>query len=414
MSIRCFAVVLTAWTMATLLAAAPASATTIHVSPDGPIKTLAQARDMIRQQKEAEGLKEPVRVIVADGRYPLSEPFVLTAADSGTADCPISYEAAPGATPVFSGGRIITGFQPDKDGLWSVRILDVANGKWYFEQLFVNGRRAVRARTPNKWYHYMGETSEAPVEDEEDQFLRATQVHAEALEPLAGLSMAEIRDVTLVAYHKWCITRRFLTAIDIEDDLIVTTGEQLKSYSGWPANTRFHLENFKTALDEPGEWFLARDGRLYYKPLPGEDMATAEVIAPEIPRLVVFEGQPESDAFVEYIVLKGLTFHHSQELLPQSGYAPFQAAYATGAAVMADGARNVVIQDCEVGHVATYGGWFRRGCRDCRLERSYIHDRRLLLHRSVRRLAMGLFRQPGQAKHAAIQSCPPHRLVGAQ
>ncbi len=374
MSNRCFVAVLTAWTMATLLAAPPASATTIDVSPDGPVKTLTQARDMIRQQKQAEGLKEPVRVIVANGRYFLSEPFVLTAADSGTQDCPISYEAAPGATPVFSGGRIITGFQPDKDGLWSVRILDVANGQWYFEQLFVNGRRAVRARTPNKWYHYMGETSETPMEGEEDQFLRATQVHADALEPLAKLSLAEIRDVTLVAYHKWCVTRRFLTAIDVEDDLIVTTGEQLKSYSGWPANTRFHLENFKTALDEPGEWFLARDGRLYYKPLPGEDMATAEVIAPQTPKLVIFQGQPESDEFVEHITLKGLTFHHNQELLPPSGYAPFQAAYVTEAAVMADGARNVVIQDCEIGRVATYGVWFRRGCRDCRLERSYIHD----------------------------------------
>ncbi|MDI6450591.1 right-handed parallel beta-helix repeat-containing protein [Anaerobaca lacustris] len=375
MNIRCLLAVFTACAMATLAGTAePVSAATIHVSPDGPIKTLTLARDIIRQQKGDAGLKEPVRVIVADGRYSLSEPFVLTPEDSGTKDCPITYEAAPGAKPVFSGGRTITGFKPDADGLWSVRIGDVADGLWYFEQLFVNGRRAVRARTPNKWYHYMGETSEVPIEGEEEQFLRATQVHADALEPLAGLSLAEVRDVTLVAYHKWCITRRFLTAIDASNNLIVTTGEQLKSYSGWPANTRFHLENFKAALDEPGEWFLARNGMLYYKPLPGEDMTKAEVIAPYAMTLVVFQGQPRSGEFIEHITLKGLTFHHNQELLPPEGYAPFQAAYVTEAAVMLDGAQNVVIQDCEVGHIATYGVWFRRGCRDCRIERSYIHD----------------------------------------
>ncbi|HPC95943.1 MAG TPA: right-handed parallel beta-helix repeat-containing protein [Sedimentisphaerales bacterium] len=375
MSIRRSAAVLAAWvTAATFLAAEPAPATTIQVSPDGPVKTLTQARDMIRQLKGTDGLKEPVQVVVADGRYALEEPLILTPADSGTKDFPITYEAAPGARPVFSGGRIITGFKTDADGLWSVRLLDVANGKWYFEQLFVNGRRAVRARTPNKWYHYMGETSEVPIEGQSGQFLRATQVHGDALAPLAELSIAEIQDITLVAYHKWCITRRFITAINAADDLIVTTGEQLRSYSGWPVNTRFHLENFKTALDAPGEWFLARDGMLYYKPLPGEDPATAEVVAPRLTKLVLFQGQPEKGQFVEHVTIKGLTFHHNEELLPRTGYAPYQAAYATEAAVMADGTRNATIEDCEIGHVATYGVWFRRGCRDCRLERSYIHD----------------------------------------
>ena len=61
-------------------------------------------------------------------------------------------------------------------------------------------------------------------------------------------------------------------------------------------------------------------------------------------------------------------------MLPATGYAPFQAAYATEAAVMLDGARNVAIQDCEIGHVAEYAVWFRQGCQDCRIERCYLHD----------------------------------------
>jgi len=369
---------------------------------NGPKTSLAGARDEIRKFKAQGPLKEPVQVIVAAGTYTLGEPFVLAPQDSGTKDCPITYQAADGAKPVFSGGRIITDFQPGKDGIWQARIPQVAEGKWYFEQLFVNGQRAIRARTPNKWYHYMGETSEVPIEGKEGQYRRVTPVRPDALEPLRELSPQEIRDVTLMAYHKWCITRRYLTDIDTAANIIITVGEQLKSYSGWPGNTRFHLENFKTALDAPGEWFLARDGMLYYKPRPGEDMTKAEVIAPLVEKLVIFEGNVEAGQFVEHITLKGLTFHHNSYLLPPTGYAPFQAAYATEAAVMADGARNITLQDCEIGHVATYGVWFRRGCRDCRVERSYIHD----LGSGGVRIGEGEIRQdePSRTSHITVDN----------
>ena len=341
---------------------------------DGPLATIAGARDIIRQHKATAPLTEPVHVVIAEGTYTLTEPIVFTAQDSGTEECPIIYEAAPGAKPLFTGGRVITGFKQKKAGLWQTHIPDVAAGKWYFEQLFVNGRRATRARTPNKFYHYMGKTSEAPIEGRKNEYRRTTSVRPHALEPLRGLDEQDIRDVTLVAYHKWCISRRFLTAVDTQANAIVTTGEKLKSYSGWPENTRYHLENFRTALDAPGEWFLARDGTLYYKPLPGEDMTKAHIVAPAIDKLVFFQGNAEAEEFVEHIRLKGLAFAHNQSLLPRTGYAPFQAAYITEAAIMADGARNIAIEDCKVGHVATYGVWFRQGCRDCTIEHCHLHD----------------------------------------
>ncbi|OHB63859.1 MAG: hypothetical protein A2168_08745 [Planctomycetes bacterium RBG_13_50_24] len=341
---------------------------------DGPLASLAGARDAIRGLKSQGQVTEPVRVIIADGTYSLPEPFTLTSQDSGTEAAPISYEAAENAGPVFTGGRSITGFKRGENGIWQTKIQDVAAGKWYFEQLFVNGRRAVRARTPNKFYHYMGESVEVPVEGGQEKFRRTTNVRPEDLELLKNLSPGEIEDVTMVAYHKWCITRRFLTGIDTENNTIITIGEKLKSYSGWPANTRYHFENLKTALDMPGEWFLSRDGTLSYMPLPGENPATAKVVAPVIKKLVIFQGEPENSRFVEHITLKGLVFAHNQELLPRTGYAPYQAAYVTEAAVMADGARNVAIEDCEVGHCATYAVWFRQGCKECLLRRCYLYD----------------------------------------
>ncbi len=296
---------------------------------DGPVASLAGARDKIRRLKSQGPITKPVRVIVMGGTYALSEPFILTPKDNGTEECPISYEAAVGARPVFSGGRVITGFKRGENGIWQTHIPEVAAGKWYFEQLFVNppkADRAVRARTPNKFYDYMGATSEVLVEGSKDKYRRTTPISPDTLEPLRNLGSEELRDVTLVAYHKWCISRRYLTQIDTAANTIITVGEKLKSYSGWPKNTRFHLENFKAALDTPGEWFLARNGTLYYKPLPNEDMSKAHVVAPVLEKLVIFQGKPEAEQFVEYIQLKGLVFQHNQSLLPVSGYAPYQAA----------------------------------------------------------------------------------------
>jgi hypothetical protein len=366
-----------------------AAAKTIHVSPagndswtgqanlpnatrtDGPLATLSRARDMIRQWKSAGALDEPVRVIVADGVYSITEPLLLTPQDSGTESCPISYESAPGASPVISGGKIITGFQPSGNGIWKAEIPEAAAGKWRFEQLIVDGVRAVRAKTPNRFYDYMGDTSEVSVKGEPGQFRRTTEVPARSLEPLQGLSEAELRDVTLVAFHKWCISRRFL---NVDANTITTIGEQLKSYSGWPANTRFHLENFKAALDTPGEWFLSREGTLYYMPLPGQDMRTAQVVAPVAEKLVVMRGNPEQEQFVEHVKLQGLSFQHNSYPLPAHGYAPFQAAFVTEAAIMADGARNVAIFDCEILHTGDYAAWFRRGCQDCQIGQCYLAD----------------------------------------
>ncbi len=341
---------------------------------DGPLASLRGARDRIRQLRLIARIPEPVRVIIADGRYTLSEPFVLEPRDSGVGQLTVSYEAAAGARPVFTGGRTITGFKRGENGIWQTQIPDVAGGKWYFEQLFVNGRRAVRARTPNKFYHYMVKSVEVPIEGEQGKFRRTTNVRPDDLKLLKDLSPDEIKDVTLLAYHKWCITRRFLTEIDMSNSAVITVGEKLKSYSGWPANTRYHLENLRTALDAPGEWFLSRDGTLSYMPMPDENPAAAKVVAPVIKKLVIFQGEPGNSKFVEHITLKGLVFKHNQELLPRTGYAPYQAAYVTEAAVMADGARNVTIEDCEVGHSATYAVWFRQGCKDCLLSRCHLYD----------------------------------------
>jgi hypothetical protein len=359
-----------------------------HVAPSGndanpgtkerPFATLARARDAIRDLKSKGPLAEPLQVIVAGGRYSLAEPFVLLPEDSGTERAPVTYRAAPGAQPVFSGGRSISGWKPGPNGIWTTQVPEVAAGRWYFEQLFVDGRRAVRARTPNKFYfHIQDEREEAIEAGSPRRAKRARQtvvLRPDEFQTIAGLTPEALADVNFVVYHKWDNTRRFPERLDHEHHALVTTGEGMKSWNAWQRNTRYHLENFREALDAPGEWFLARDGTLSYKPLPGQDMTRAEVVAPVTERFLLLQGNPATEKFVEHINIKGLCFQHAQWLTPPGGFEAAQAAAPVEAVVMADGARHVALEDCEIGHVGTYVVWFRQGCRDCTLRRSYLHD----------------------------------------
>ncbi|MBN2476149.1 MAG: right-handed parallel beta-helix repeat-containing protein [Pirellulales bacterium] len=347
-------------------------------TPDAPLATLEGARNAIRALKAQGPLVEAVRVVVADGRYHLAEPFVLRPEDGGTAAAPVVYEAAPGAKPVFCGGRVIAGWKKRNDGVWTTRVPDVAAGNWYFEQLFVNGRRATRARSPNAFYFYIQNVHEEALEGGSARRSRrarqTVEMRPEDFQVLADLKPDELADVHFVVYHKWDNTRRFVDRLDPQQQALVTSGQGMKSWNAWQRNSRYHLENFLGALDAPGEWFLARDGTLCYRPLPGEDMATAVVVAPVVDRFVLMQGDPAAEEYVEHVTVRGLTFRHAQWITPPEGFEASQAASPIEAVVMADGARNVTIEDCEFGHVGIYVVWFRKGCRDCTLRRCYLHD----------------------------------------
>ena len=139
-------------------------------------------------------------------------------------------------------------------------------------------------------------------------------VSQDVISLLTPLSPAQRADVQLSVSHSWNNTRRFISAIDAGNRTIITEGPQaLRSYNMWKDlawNSRgyFHLENFLSALDEPGEWFLARDGKLYYKPRPEKIQPRWSSWRPVIERVPAIQGDPAGGRFVEHIHFKGLAF----------------------------------------------------------------------------------------------------------
>jgi hypothetical protein len=345
---------------------------------DGPLASLKGARDAVRKLKAAGPLKEAVRVIVADGAYALTEAVTFSPEDSGTEAAPITYEAAPGAKPVFSGGRRITGLKPGAGGIWSAQVPDVAAGKWYFDQLFVGDRRATRARSPNKFYFHMADKLLNGIDpatgQPADLANRAFIGRAEDLKPLLALPKEQLADVTVIAYHAWETSLHHVASVDGKTGAVILTGAAPWPLTHWEPTQRYTIENFRAALDTPGEWFLDRRGTLSYMPLPGEDMARAEVIAPATETFVVFAGDPAAQKFVEHIVLRGLVFRHGQYVLPPEGHADAQAVVTIPAVIMLDAARGIAVEGCTIEHIGTWAIWFRRACKNSRVVRSYLHD----------------------------------------
>jgi len=118
------------------------------VKTDGPFGSLQRARNAVRELKQ-KGLPEAgVTVLVRGGTYFLSEPLRFAPEDSGSETSPIVYAAYPGETPILSGGRPIGPWRREGE-LFVADVPEVAEGEWYFRQLFVGDERQIRARTPN-------------------------------------------------------------------------------------------------------------------------------------------------------------------------------------------------------------------------------------------------------------------------
>src|SRR5690606_29744173 len=90
-----------------------------HGSPDGdgtasqPFAAVDQA---LRKARELRRLADPaavtgITIILKDGVYRLDETIFIRPEDSGTAQRPTVVRAEPGARPVLSGGRTITGWR---------------------------------------------------------------------------------------------------------------------------------------------------------------------------------------------------------------------------------------------------------------------------------------------------------------
>jgi len=399
----------------------------IHVSPnasdirDGsveyPFATPYEAQNALRsrlaQGSDPTGAKgsDPWMVLFASGEYKLEKPLIFTPKDSGMASAPVIWRGPADGSAKFIGARELTGWRVRPDGRWEADVPMKDMGRFkialWFEQLFVNGRRAKRARYPNEGFltakgakptHLVGDLEIMELIANENDlahlFKGSDPTNAKGSDPTGakGSDPMALRLAHIVVHHKWSTTRRVIRGFDAVRGAIITEGPSITKWNTWNAQSMYYIENLPAALDEPGEWLF--DGlakKIVYIPRAGETLANTrfQFPVPGLVHLLRIEGEPDKGRFVHDIVFEnlGLSFSDSPRRLtfkgnkgiPQgllgdattlapSETPPSQAAAFTEAAVLADGAHGIVFRRCMISNAGEYGIWLREGCVSNRVE----------------------------------------------
>ena len=330
---------------------AGAPSLTVYVDPGGqgpgsgtkadPYPSLTAARDALRSRLAS--MDTDAHIVLEDGTYPLSVPLQLTAEDSGRNGHHVVYEAAPGAHPIISGGYQVGGWQrqPGSSTLWSAPVPASLRTR----QLYVNGARAQLAQ------------GALPV-----TLTRTATGYTASSTAIDGWrNPSSIEFVYPSGPSNWTQSRCRVASISgtavtmsqpcWQNTTLRTTPGTALALSGFnqPLGKAYLATNAYELMTKPGQWYLDQSAhRMYYIPVPGQDMAHAKVIAPQLQTLVSASGT--SAAPIHDIEFRGITFSYATWVEPSSsnGYSSFQAGtYLTGAdAYRNQGACNSPVATC--------------------------------------------------------------------
>jgi len=354
----------------------------LYVSPGGsdeaagtrvaPFATIDRARRAARELKRGAG--DTVVIRIAHGRYVVTEPIVLTPDDGAAEGERVIYRGDAGeGRAVISGGRAIAGWRVGDDGVWRTMLDAVKRGEWRFDELFVNGRRATRARYPNDGYLRVEQVGP----DKRTSFTwRAGDL------PISG----DAGSAELVFLHDWSISRVRIKSIDAGPRTLTTVqtvGPHARHYAmDWfEKQPRYFIENHPALLDAPGEWHLDEtSGELSYKPRAGETLQDASVVAPVATALLIVRGEERGP--VRGVTFERIAFEHCAYDYGVR-YAAGQAGFheeddhadqphlrlPVPAAVTIEQATDIELRDVQVRNVGGSGVWVGSRCRDVTLSR---------------------------------------------
>lgn len=311
-------------------------------------------------------------VLVASGDYYMNAPLSVQTPFPR----PIVIMSKGRDKPRFMGGFRISGWEKCNTGGYKVYIPEVIKYGLNFEQFYVNGKRAVLARTPNVDCFFVKSSKESPIVKRgklADYAVQQINFHLADWASLNGILNNDLEQMKFRFYHKWDITRKTPEYIMSDSARIYLAGRGMKSWNPIQEGSRYFMYDYKAALDVAGEWYLDRkEGYLYYMPRDGEDMSTAFCIIPVLRHWISMKGTPEKP--VKNIKIKGLSFQYSSYMIPIHGEEPAQAAANTEAAMQFNFVENIILEDCEVLHTGAYGISFGQECHQNRIDHCYIAD----------------------------------------
>lgn len=329
--------------------------------------------------KTKTGTRLPLKVLLKNGTYRLSNTWVWTPAASGRADSPVIVAAETAGGVIITGAKTLTLPKASHAGQSTVQV-DVANlVTTPFEQLWANGRRVVRARTPNAGSFALVKGSVASWAG--STTLNQIAVNKQAFQSENAVasnwksaSATDRANAILVAMHSWTTSHHRVSSFDAANQVLVSPASRWAFFSQGP-DQRYFIENLPTALDAPSEWYLnATTKRLSYIPTAAESTADITFDMPVVNTLLELRGQASAGQWVEYVQFSGLKFRHAGYAMPAQGLVDQQAAVDVTAAITMNSARRVSLTDCEVSRVGGYAVWLRENVQNTVVQNCEIYD----------------------------------------
>ena len=314
----------------------------IWISPKGsdfndgtrqsPKATLTSALRQAREWRRTEDnrIQGGITIYMEGGTYAFHEPVFIRPEDSGTKESPTIIRSVGDEKVILSGGISINGWK--KQGKVWVADVPVFNGRPLdFRQLWVNGKKAVRARDVED-FEKMNRICSV---DEKNEILYVPVVSIRRLIDNKGNLKAKYAEMVL--HQMWCVANLRIRSVEVQGDSAAIRFHQPESRiqfeHPWPRpmvttnghNSAFYLTNARELQDVPGEWYHDIDARkVYYYPREGEKMQEAEVIVPAVETLVRVEGI--LDRPVCHIRFEKITFSYTTWMRPsEKGHVPLQA-----------------------------------------------------------------------------------------
>ena len=254
---------------------------------DGPLATLAGARDAIRTMKKAGPLPAGgVTVNIGAGTYFLDKTFELTKDDSGTPDSPIVYRAVPGQQVRILGGRPITGFTPYRGQILKADVSKQGFHGNRFRQLLFDGQRQPLARWPNfdannpyggGWVYIDGK----PGKHEDVANQSTTSFHYRKSDTRSWSRPQDGEVFVFPGYNYW---NNILPIKSVDPDTCTIELGSRASYGLTPGD-RYYVQGLFEELDAPGEWYLDPTTETLYF-WPPEPLRHQTVSAPVIDTLI--------------------------------------------------------------------------------------------------------------------------------
>jgi len=337
-----------------------------------PFATLEQAKIAVQNSIQENDIAE-YTIWMASGFYEIESPIIFETAWFGK-NCKLEIKALSGVNPKISGGKVLKNWKKNSNGIWHAQLPEYEN--WNPRELFIDGKRAVRARYPNDDYLKVEKVGK----DRRTNFFFAK----------GDFPIPENTDgVELVLLHDWSISRIGVKEINSRINKLTTVdsiGAKNPAFfniDNWEINPRYFLENAIKFLDAEYEWYLDSSTKKVYLKLPENiNPEQAKIVVPFAESLIQLTGSENKP--IQNIHFDGITFQHCSWPIPEMGYCGVQACNFDArpengwkeipATIKLEWAENCTFHNCSFENLGTSALWFSRGSKFCSVSNSHFTD----------------------------------------